>query len=143
MPYPTNTTSFHNNPEGIHALMMLFSDRGIPKTIRHTNGYSGHTYKLVKNDGSFVYVKIQFKSNQANATLADKQAARLAGTDADNHTADLWNAIESGDFPSWVAYLQVMTPEQAEGYRWNIFDMTKVWPHEDFPLVPFGRLTLN
>jgi catalase len=123
--------------------MMLFSDRGIPKTVRHTNGYSGHTYKLVKNDGSFVYVKIQFKSNQGNETMSDEEAAKLAGQDADNHTADLWNAIDSENFPSWTAYLQVMTPEQAQGYRWNIFDMTKIWPHSDFPLIPFGKLTLN
>lgn len=123
--------------------MMLFSDRGTPESIRHVNGYSGHTYKLTKKDGSFNYVKIQFKSNQGNETLTDADATRLAGQDPDNHTADLWNSIESGNFPSWTAYLQVMSPEQAETYRWNIFDMTKVWPHADFPLLPFGKLTLN
>ncbi|KAK7413961.1 catalase A [Neonectria punicea] len=143
----TDSTMFwdfhNNNQEGIHALMMLFSDRGTPKSVRHVNGYSGHTYKLTKKDGSFHYVKIQFKSNQGNDTLLDADATRLAGQDPDNHTADLWDSIESGNFPSWTAYVQVMSPEQAETYRWNIFDMTKIWPHADFPLLPFGKLTLN
>ncbi|KAH7015813.1 catalase-like domain-containing protein [Ilyonectria destructans] len=143
----TDSTMFwdfhNNNQEGIHALMMLFSDRGTPKSVRYVNGYSGHTYKLTKKDGSFSYVKIHFKSNQGNDTVTDAEATRLAGQDPDNHTADLWNAIESGNFPTWTAYLQVMTPEQAETFRWNIFDMTKIWPHSEFPLVPFGKLTLS
>ncbi|KAK7428421.1 catalase A [Neonectria magnoliae] len=129
--------------EGIHVLMMVFSDRGMPKSVRHVNGYSGHTYKLTKKDGSFNYVKIQFKSNQGNDTLMDADATRLIGQDPDNHLADLWNLIKCGNFPFWTAYLQVMSPEQAETYRWNIFDMTKIWPHADFPLLPFGKLTLN
>ncbi|KAK4233203.1 catalase core domain-containing protein, partial [Achaetomium macrosporum] len=117
---------FHTqNQEGIHALMLLFSDRGTPKSTRHTDGYSGHTYKLTKEDGTFHYVKFHFKSNQGNETLTD-EAQRLAGEDPDNHTADLYNAIE-----------------EAETYRWNVFDMTKVWPHEDFPLQPVGKLTFN
>lgn len=123
--------------------MMLFTDRGLPKTVRHTNGYSGHTYRLTKNNGSFVYVKFHFKSNQGNDTLCNTEANRLAGADPDNHTADLWNAIDSGNHPTWTAHIQAMTPEQAETYKWNIFDMTKIWPHADFPLVPFGKLTLN
>jgi catalase len=135
---------FHvHNQEGIHALMLLFSERGTPKSARHTNGYSGHTYKLTKPDGTFHYAKFHFKSNQGNETLTNAESVRLAGEDPDNHTADLYNAIESGNYPSWTLYIQVMTPEQAETYRWNVFDMTKIWPHADFPLQPVGKLTFN
>jgi len=135
---------FHShNQEGIHALMHIFSDRGTPKSVRHVNGYSGHTYKLTKPDRTFHYVKFHFKSNQGNETLTNDEAARLAGQDPDNHAADLYNAIEAGNFPSWTLHIQVMTPEQAEAYRWNVFDMTKVWPHADFPLQPVGKLIFN
>ncbi|KAL2134665.1 hypothetical protein VTI74DRAFT_11243 [Chaetomium olivicolor] len=134
---------FHTqNQEGIHAVMLLFSDRGIPKSA-HVNGYSGHTYKLTKPDGDFHYVKFHFKSNQGNDTLTDAEAHRLAGEDPDNHKADLYDAIEAGNFPSWTLYIQVMAPHEAETYRWNVFDMTRVWPHSDFPLQPVGKLTFN
>jgi catalase len=123
--------------------MMLFSDRGTPKAIQNTNGYSGHTYKLTKSDGSFNYIKIHFKSNQGNDCLVDSEATELSGSDPDNHTASLRNAIETGNFPSWTMCFQVMSPKQAERYKWNIFDMTKVWPHADFPLLPVAKLTLN
>ncbi|EON97376.1 putative catalase protein [Phaeoacremonium minimum UCRPA7] len=116
---------------------------GTPKSVRHVNGYSGHTYKLTKADGSFHYIKLHFKADQGNDTLTDAEATKLAGEDPDNHTEDLWNAIATGNYPSWTLYFQVMTPEQAEKYHWNIFDMTKVWPHSDFPLVPVGKLTMN
>jgi catalase len=72
-----------------------------------------------------------------------EQATKLAGEEPEHHTIDMWNAIERGDYPTWTLCAQVMTPDQAEKYRWNIFDMTKVWPHADFPLQPLGKLTLN
>ncbi|OLN97435.1 Catalase 1 [Colletotrichum chlorophyti] len=135
---------FHNNnQEGIHALMHLFSGRGTPKTVRNLNAYSGHTYKLTKDDGSFYYVKIHVKSNQGVKSFTQDEAVKLAGENPDYHTADLFEAIDKGDFPSWNVYLQVMEPKDAETYRWNIFDMTKVWPHSDYPLIPVGKLTLN
>ncbi len=123
--------------------MHLFSGRGTPKSIRHVNGYSGHTYKLIKEDGSFNYVKFHFKTDQGTESLTEDEFTRLAGADPDNHTADLRRAIDSGNYPSWTLNIQVMTPQEAETYRWNIFDMTKVWPHADFPLIPVGKLTLN
>jgi catalase len=83
------------------------------------------------------------KTDQGIKNLSQEEGDRLAGEDPFHHTADLFNAIEEGNYPSWTMYLQVMTPKQAEGYRWNIFDMTKVWPHADFPLQPVGKLTLN
>ncbi|KAF2807036.1 catalase-domain-containing protein [Mytilinidion resinicola] len=135
---------FHNtNQEGIHALMILFSDRGTPASIRNINSYSGHTYKLVKDDGSFKYVKFHFKTNQGIKNLTRSEATKLAGENPDAHLQDLHDSIEHGDFPSWTLYVQVMDPADAETYRWNIFDMTKVWPQKDYPLRPVGKLTLN
>lgn len=90
-----------------------------------------------------MYVKIHFKTNQGIKTLSQAEADKLAGINPNHHTADMHNAIKSGNYPSWTMYFQVMKPEQAEKYRWNIFDMTKVWPHADFPLQPVGKLTLN
>ncbi|KAK0713920.1 catalase-like domain-containing protein [Lasiosphaeria miniovina] len=136
---------FHSqNQEGIHALMFLFSDRGTPRSVRHVNGYSGHAYKLVAPGGTgFHYVKFHFISDQGTDTMTADEATRLAGADPDYHTADLYNSIAASRFPSWTLKVQVMTPQQAEAYRWNVFDMTKVWPHADFPLQPVGKLTLN
>lgn len=123
--------------------MILFSERGIPNSVRELNGYSGSTYKFTKDDGTFNYVKIHFKSNQGVKGMDRQRAAKLAGEDPNYHSNDLWNAIDSGDFPSWTMCVQVMSPEQAQTYRWNIFDMTKVWPHDDFPLQPIAKFTLN
>jgi catalase len=135
---------FHNNnQEGTHELMHLFSDRGTPRSLRHTDAFSGHTYKFTTTDGKFHYVKIHFKTNQGIKNFTGEEATKMAGENPDYNTQDLFESIEKGDFPSWTAYLQVMTPEQAETYGWNIFDMTKIWPHADFPLIPFGKLELN
>jgi len=94
-------------------------------------------------DGSFVYVKIHLKTDQGIKTFNGEEAHRMAGENPDHNKQDLFEAIEKGDFPTWTAYVQEMTAKQAENYRWNIFDMTKVWPHADFPLRPFGKVTLN
>jgi len=135
---------FHNNnQEGIHELMHLFSDRGMPATLRNMDGFSGHTYKFTKSDGSFKYVKIHFKTDQGNKTLTEAEGKELAGKAPDHHVKDLYDAIEQKNYPSWTAYLQIMDPKEAETYRYNIFDMTRIWPHADYPLVPFGKLTLN
>jgi catalase len=123
--------------------MHLFSDRGTPASLRNTDAFSGHTYKLTKPDGSFKYVKFHLKSDQGIKNFTDEKAANIAGTNPDHNVQDLFEAIERKEFPSWTAYLQVMDPKDAEKYRWNIFDMTKVWPHADYPLQPFGKLTLN
>ncbi|OAL46505.1 catalase-domain-containing protein [Pyrenochaeta sp. DS3sAY3a] len=136
---------FHNNnQEGVHALMQLFGERGVPASVRNINGYGVHTYKFGKpEDGTFKYVKIHFKPDAGNITMKPEEAVRLAGEEPDYHVKDLYNAIEKGDYPTWTMCLQVMDPKDAETYRWNIFDATKIWPHKDYPLIPVGRMTLN
>jgi catalase len=122
--------------------MHLFSDRGTPLSYRHMNTYSGHTFKFTK-DESFKYVKLHFITNQGNKTLNLEEATHLASTDPDWHTRDLFEAITRGEHPSWTLYVQVLDPKEAEEFRWNIFDVTKVWPHSQVPLRPVGKLTLN
>ncbi|KAJ5472257.1 Catalasemono-functionalheme-containing [Penicillium desertorum] len=135
---------FHvGNPEGIHQLLVLFSDRGTPQSVRFLNSYSGHTYKFTKEDGSFKYVKIHMKTQQGVKNFTREEATRIAGEDPDYMIRDMFEAIERKDYPSWDVFVQVMDPSEAENYRWNIFDMTKVWPHEDFPLRKIGKLTLD
>ncbi|KAL4962984.1 catalase [Aspergillus stella-maris] len=135
---------FHvGNPEGIHQLMVLFSDRGTPKSVRHMNAYSGHTYKFTKGDGTFKYAKIHMKTRQGIQNLTSKEASKLAGHNPDYMIQDMFEAIERGKYPVWDVFVQLMTPEEAEKYRWNVFDMTKVWPHIDFPLIQIGKLTMN
>ncbi|EFW98653.1 peroxisomal catalase [Grosmannia clavigera kw1407] len=132
-----------NFPEAAHQVMHLFSDRGTPYSYRHMNGYSGHTYKFTKPDGSFVYVQVHAKTDQGSKTFDNETAGKLAGENPDWHTQDLFEAIERGEHPSWTVYVQVLTPEQAEKFRWNIFDLTKVWPQGEVPLRPVGRFRLT
>ena len=130
-------------PESCHQVSFLFSNRGTPDGFRHMNGYGSHTFKLVNKEGNAVYCKFHYKTNQGIKSLTGAQAGDLGGTDPDYATRDLYNAIEAGNFPSYTLYIQVMTFEEAENWRWNPFDLTKVWPHGEFPLIPVGRLTLN
>lgn len=132
-----------NNQEAIHQVMQLFSDRGTPYSFRHMQGYSGHTYKFVKDDGSFKYVQIHVKSDQGVKNFTGEEALKMAGENPDWHTQDLYDAIQRGEHPSWTVYAQVLDPEDAEKFHINIFDLTKVWPHNEVPLREFGKLTLN
>lgn len=129
--------------EAIHQVMHLFSDRGTPYSFRFMNGYSGHTHKWTKPDGSFVYTQVHLKTDQGNKTMTNAEAGEMASKNPDFATQDLFEAIKRGEYPSWTVYVQVLTPEDAEKFRWNIFDLTKVWPQKDVPLRPFGKLTLN
>ena len=97
----------------------------------------------LQQDGSFVYVKIHLTTDQGIKTFTSKEATNMSGINPNHNLQDLFEAIEKGDFPSWTVSVQVMTAEEAEKYRWNIFDMTKVWPHADYPLRQFGKLTLD
>jgi len=123
--------------------MTLFSDRGTPRSFRHMHGYSGHTFKLTKTDGSFKYIQIHLRTDQGIENLTGEEAARVAVEDPDSNTRDLFEAIKKGDNPSWTVYFQVLDPKDVESFRWNIFDLTKVWPQKDVPLRPVGKITLN
>jgi len=131
------------SPESAHQVTWLMGDRGIPKTWRHMNGYSSHTYMWVNADGERFWVKYHFKTDQGIEFLTQEQADRLAGEDSDHHVRDLFDAIAAGDHPSWTLKVQIMPFQDAETYRINPFDLTKVWPHADYPLHEVGKLSLH
>ncbi|KAJ1957370.1 catalase A [Dipsacomyces acuminosporus] len=130
-------------PEALHQAMIIFSNRGTPDGYRHMHGYSTHTLKLVNEDGSFHYVRWHFRTNQGIRNLKAGEAEALAGINPDYATQDLFEAIERGDYPSWTAYIQVLTEEEALNYKYNSFDATKVISQKDFPLQEVGRLVLD
>lgn len=131
------------SPESAHQVTWLMGDRGIPKTYRHMNGYSSHTYSWFNADGKTFWVKYHFKTDQGIEFLTQEEADRIAGEDSDYHRRDLFDSIANGDFPSWTLKVQIMPYEEAKTYRYNPFDLTKVWPHADYPLIEVGRFTLN
>ncbi|HWG64520.1 MAG TPA: catalase [Streptosporangiaceae bacterium] len=130
-------------PETAHQVVWLMGDRGLPKTWRHMNGYSSHTYMWINEQGQRFWVKYHFKTDQGIEFFTDEQAAQLVWTDYDYHTRDLFEAIARSEHPSWTLYAQIMPFDDAPGYRFNPFDLTKVWPHSDYPLVEVGRMTLD
>jgi catalase len=130
-------------PESIHQVTILFSDRGTPASYRNMNGYSSHTFKWYNAKGEYFWVQYHFKTNQGIKNLTREEARRLAGDDPDHATRDLLNAIEEGDYPSWTLEMQILTPEQAKDFRWDIFDITKVWPHSEVPPIKVGKLVLD
>lgn len=131
------------SPESAHQVTYLMGDRGIPKSWRHMNGYSSHTYMWVNSSGEKHWVKYHFKSCQGVDYLTQDEADKLAGQDGDFHVRDLFNAIQNNDFPRWTLYVQLMPFNDAENYRYNPFDLTKVWPHDDYPLIKVGTLQLD
>jgi len=130
-------------PEALHQVTILFSDRGIPRGIPYMNGYGSHTYSFINAANERFWVKFHFKTQQGIQCMPVEEANTLAGECPDYHTVELFNAIERGDFPKWTFCVQVMPEEEAETYRWNAFDLTKVWPHADYPLIEVGVLELN
>lgn len=130
-------------PETTHQVSFLFSDRGTPDGFRHMHGYGSHTYKLVNAANQVNYVKFHWITDQGIQNLSAEDAGRLQGENPDYAIEDLYNAIEAGNYPSWTLKIQVMSLAQADAYRYNPFDVTKVWLHGDFPLIDVGRLTLN
>lgn len=130
-------------PETTHQVMILFSDRGIPDGFRHMHGYGSHTFKLANKEKQPVYCKFHFRTDQGIKNLSPQTAQKLGGTDPDYAIRDLYDNIARGNYPSWTFYIQVMTFEEAEKYRWNPFDVTKIWPQSDFPLLPVGHIVLD
>lgn len=141
---PENVFDFwSHSPEALHQVTYLFGDRGIPKSYRHMNGYGSHTYQWVNAAGESFWVKYHFKSDLGVHGLGSEEAAALAGADADSHQRDLVEAIERGELPSWTVYVQIMQAADAATYRFNPFDVTRIWPHSDYPLRELGRLVLD
>ncbi|MBO3103062.1 catalase [Cellulomonas fengjieae] len=131
------------SPESAHQVTWLMGDRGIPASWRHMDGFGSHTYQWINAAGERFWVKYHFETNQGVRNFTPEAAAQLAGSDADHHIRDLYEAIEGGDFPSWTLSVQVMPYADAAEYRFNPFDLTKVWPHGDYPLIEVGQLELN
>ena len=132
-----------NSPESAHQVTYLMGDRGIPRSWREMPGFGSHTYQWINADGERFWVQYHFTSNQGNHQITGAEAQELAGADADYYRRDLYEAIERGDFPSWDVHVQIMPYEDAKTYRFNPFDITKVWPHADYPLNKVGTYTLN
>ena len=131
------------SPESLHQVTILMSDRGLPKNLRQMHGFGSHTYSLINEQGVRHWVKFHFKSQQGIANYTNEQAAQVVANDRESSQRDLYENIEQGNFPRWNLRRQVMTEEQANTYHINPFDVTKVWPHGDFPLIDVGVLELN
>ncbi|QAR55937.1 catalase A [Bacillus velezensis] len=141
---PTAVWDFWSlSPESLHQVTILMSDRGIPATLRHMHGFGSHTFKWTNDKGEGVWIKYHFKTEQGVKNLDVNTAAKIAGENPDYHTEDLFNAIENGDFPAWKLYVQIMPLEDANTYRFDPFDVTKVWSQKDYPLIEVGRMVLN
>jgi catalase len=131
------------SPESLHQVTILFSDRGLPKSYRHMNGYSSHAYSFINAEHERCWVKFHFKTMQGIACLTNSEAATIVGHDRESHQRDLFDAIARGDFPRWRLCVQVMPEQDAERTPYNPFDLTKVWPHKDYPLLDVGIMELN
>ncbi|KAF4408580.1 catalase [Streptomyces lycii] len=131
------------SPESTHQVTWLFGDRGIPASYRHMDGFGSHTFQWTNADGEVFWVKYHFKTDQGIKCLTQAEADKLAGEDPDSHQRDLRESIERGDFPSWTVGVQIMPAAEAADYRFNPFDLTKVWPHADYPVQEIGKFQLN
>ncbi|MGY2745319.1 catalase [Pseudarthrobacter sp. O4] len=131
------------SPESAHQVTWLMGDRGLPASWREMQGYGSHTYQWINAAGERFWVKYHFKSNQGVKSMTGDEAEALAGADGDFYIRDLQENIADGNFPSWDLHVQVMPYEDAKTYRFNPFDLTKVWPHSDYPLIKVGTMELN
>ena len=131
------------SPESLHQVTILMSDRGIPDGYRHMHGYSSHTFSLINAAGDLHYCKWHFRCDQGIKNLLNAEADTLAGTDPDYSQRDLLHAIDEKDFPSWTVQIQVMPAAEIDSFEYDPFDLTKVWPHGEYPLINVGIMTLN
>lgn len=142
--FPTMVWDFWSlNPESLHQVTILMSNRGTPYGFRHMHGYGSHTFSMINKDNERVYVKFHFRTEQGIRNLTGKEAMEMRGIDPDYAQRDLYTTIEKGDFPKWKLHIQVMTEEQTKTFRWNPFDLTKVWSQKEYPLIEVGVLELN
>jgi catalase len=131
------------SPETAHQVTVLMSDRGTPRTLRNMNGYGSHTYSWINAGGERYWVKYHFKTVQGIESFTVDEANAMVGEDPDYHRRDLWDSIAAGDAPEWRLEMQIMPFDEAAEYRFNPFDLTKVWPHADYPPITIGRLVLD
>lgn len=131
------------SPESLHQVTILMSDRGIPLSYRHVNGYGSHTYSLINNDNERFWVKFHFKTKQGIKTLTNEEAAKVIANDRESNQRDLFENIENKNYPQWDFQIQIMSEEDANKASFNPFDLTKVWPHSDYPMIDVGVMTLN
>lgn len=131
------------HPEALHQVTILMSDRGIPASPRFMNGYGSHTFSFINAENERYWVKFHFKSRQGHKTLSNEQSAEIIGQSRESYQEDLFYAIEDGDFPKWDVKIQIMPETDAEKTAYNPFDLTKVWPHEDYPLIDVGVMELS
>lgn len=146
----TNMRSAKNNwdfwtnlPEALHQVTITMSERGIPYSYRHMNGYGSHTFSLINDKNERIWVKFHCKTQQGIKCLTDREAEAIIAKDRESHQRDLLESIDKGDFPKWDMKIQVMTEDEAKKCSFNPFDLTKVWPHSDYPLMDVGVLELN
>lgn len=130
-------------PESVHQVTILMSDRGIPTNPMHMNGYGSHTFSMWNAAGERVWVKFHFRTQQGHAHYTNAEAETLIGKTRESYQEDLYNAVEEGRFPKWTLFIQVMSEQEAGNQPFNPFDLTKVWPHGDFPLIEVGELEMN
>ena len=131
------------NPESLHQVLILMSDRGTPVSYRHMHGFGSHTFSFLNKDNERFYVKFHFITEQGIKNFTNEEAAAMRGKDPDQAQRDLVESIDKGDFPRWKLKVQIMPEAEAKTYRWNPFDLTKVWPHADYPLIDVGVMELN
>jgi len=146
----TNMRSAKNNwdfwtslPEALHQVTIVMSDRGIPASYRHMHGFGSHTFSFINAANERYWVKFHFRTQQGIQNLADAEAEAIIGKDRESHQRDLFEAIEQGNFPKWTMYIQIMPEADASKVPYNPFDLTKVWPHADYPLIEVGVVELN
>ncbi|MDP9009859.1 MAG: catalase [Pseudomonadota bacterium] len=131
------------SPESLHQITILMSDRGLPRGYRHMNGYGSHTYSFINARNERFWVKYHFKTMQGHQHWTNGEAGQVVASDRESSQRDLFEAIRRGDFPRWRFCVQIMPEQDAQTYRWNPFDLTKVWPHGDYPLIEVGELELS
>jgi catalase len=146
----TNMRSAKNNwdfwtslPEALHQITITMSDRGIPYSYRHMHGFGSHTFSMINNKNELVWVKYHLETQQEIKNLTDQEAEAIIAKDRESHQRDLLESIDKGDFPKWKMFIQVMLEKDASKTPYNPFDLTKVWPHKDYPLIEVGILELN
>ncbi|WP_332860176.1 MULTISPECIES: catalase [Janthinobacterium] len=130
-------------PEALHQVTVVMSDRGLPRSFRHMHGFGSHTFSFLNAQNERFWVKFTFKTQQGIENLTDAEAEALVGKDRESSHRDLYDSIENKDFPRWTLYVQIMPEKEAGTYHLNPFDLSKVWPHGDYPLIEVGVLELN